>query len=91
VRAGGIVRSPRRFPSTLALGATRQQLAHIHRQHFSRWAASAQVVGSPAAREKPTSGRLHPFSVDRPFLILIRDDMNGTVLFIGQVLDPRSG
>ncbi|KAK7410012.1 hypothetical protein VNO78_00474 [Psophocarpus tetragonolobus] len=30
------------------------------------------------------------FVADHPFLFLIREDLTGTVLFIGQVLDPRS-
>lgn len=28
-------------------------------------------------------------TVDRPFLILIRDRPTGTLLFLGQVMDPR--
>ena len=31
------------------------------------------------------------FVADHPFLFLIREDLTGTVLFIGQVLDPRAG
>ncbi|WVZ21589.1 hypothetical protein V8G54_008911 [Vigna mungo] len=30
------------------------------------------------------------FVADHPFLFLIREDLTGTVLFIGQVLDPRA-
>ncbi len=29
-----------------------------------------------------------PVNFDRPFLYLIRDQQTGTILFIGQVVDP---
>lgn len=31
------------------------------------------------------------FVADRPFLFLIREEMTGTVLFIGHVLNPLAG
>ncbi|TKY75106.1 Serpin-ZX protein [Spatholobus suberectus] len=31
------------------------------------------------------------FVADHPFLFLIREDLTGTVLFVGQVLDPHAG
>lgn len=30
------------------------------------------------------------YHLDRPFLFVLRDDITGTLLFIGKVLDPRS-
>ncbi|NXA20742.1 PEDF factor, partial [Ibidorhyncha struthersii] len=30
------------------------------------------------------------YHVDRPFLLVLRDDTTGTLLFIGKILDPRS-
>jgi serpin B len=32
-----------------------------------------------------------PFSVDRPFLVAIRERFSGTILFIGKVMDPTAG
>ncbi|KAF7137233.1 hypothetical protein RHSIM_Rhsim07G0233100 [Rhododendron simsii] len=45
-------------------------------------AASALVVRATCVREKID------FVADHPFLFLIREDMTGAVLFIGQVLNP---
>lgn len=30
------------------------------------------------------------YHLDRPFLFVLRDDVTGTLLFIGKILDPRS-
>jgi serpin B len=30
-------------------------------------------------------------AIDRPFLFLIRDTSTGSILFLGQVEDPRQG
>lgn len=48
-------------------------------------AATAVVMRATAAPAEPRS-----VTVDRPFLWLIRDVETGTILFLGQVLDPRA-
>jgi len=32
-----------------------------------------------------------PFVVDRPFVFVIREKYSGTVLFMGEVMDPTVG
>ena len=45
-------------------------------------AATAVIVGRTSAPERAT------FKVDRPFLVLVRDNPTGAVLFLGQVMSP---
>jgi serine protease inhibitor len=45
-------------------------------------AATAVVVGRTSAPERAV------FNVDRPFLVLVRDNPTGAVLFMGQVVSP---
>ena len=47
-------------------------------------AATAVVVGETSAPAEPKT-----FEANRPFLFLIRDDVTGTVLFLGRVLNPN--
>jgi len=46
-------------------------------------AATAVVVGTTSIPAEPVR-----FTVDRPFLFLIRDVGTGTILFLGRVMDP---
>jgi serpin B len=49
-------------------------------------AASGLAVATGAAQRPDRTVTMH---VDRPFLFLIRDTVNGQILFLGQVADPR--
>ena len=48
-------------------------------------AATAVVMGRLSADPEP-----YAFTVGRPYLFLIRDELTGTVLFIGRVADPST-
>jgi len=49
-------------------------------------AAAATAVVTRELSASPTQ----PFTVDRPFLFLIRDELTGSILFIGRVTDPSA-
>ncbi|HUP72918.1 MAG TPA: serpin family protein [Acidimicrobiales bacterium] len=48
-------------------------------------AATAVVVGATAAPGGPV-----PLTVDRPFLLILRDLETNAVLFLGRVVDPTA-
>jgi serpin B len=48
-------------------------------------AATAVMMTLSAAPEEPVE-----FNADRPFIILIRDNLTGTFLFVGRVVNPDS-
>jgi serpin B len=46
-------------------------------------AATAVIVGETSVPGEPTD-----FTIDRPFIFLIRDIETGAILFVGRVLNP---
>jgi serpin B len=67
--------------------ATVVQQAIVEVDETGTVAAAATAAGvSASAFEEPTT-----VTIDQPFLFLIRDTKNGSILFMGQVQDPRQG
>jgi serpin B len=60
-----------------------QALVEVDEQGTVAAAATAAGVTDTAFQE--------PIQIDRPFLFLIRDTKNGSILFMGRVEDPRQG
>jgi len=52
-------------------------------------AATAVTIITVGARLDPPKPK--PFIVDRPFVILIRDDVTGAVMFAGRITNPQPG
>ncbi|MCI0682089.1 MAG: serpin family protein [Gemmataceae bacterium] len=52
-------------------------------------AAATTVVEVGKSKPKVEPDRPIDFRVNRPFVFIIRDNLTGSVLFIGRVLDPR--
>lgn len=50
--------------------------------------ATAVFMGFGAAATTPPPPPIPVFRADHPFLILIRDNQSGTILFLGRVMDP---
>jgi serpin B len=71
-------------------GATDLSVSHVIQQAF----VAVDEQGTTAAAATVVTGgcfslAVNPLAVDRPFLFLIRDRNNGSILFVGRVEDPR--
>ncbi len=62
-----------------------QSFVAVDEQGTEAAAATAVIIRATSAPPPP-----EPFTVDRPFIFLIRDVPTGSVLFIGRVLDPTA-
>ncbi|MFJ3214384.1 serpin family protein [Kitasatospora sp. NPDC086801] len=72
----------------LGLGAVVQKAAvEVNEDGTVAAAGSGAGVAAMAAPAAPESVQLH---IDRPFLFLIRDTVDGRPLFLGQVTDPQA-
>ncbi len=61
----------------------------VHQAFVSVDEAGTEAAAATGVGAVPTS-RPPEVKLDRPFIFLIRDIQTGTVLFVGQVVDPRS-
>lgn len=83
-------------PSADFSGITRQRALNIALvEHAAKLkvdeqgtvAAGATAILGPTAVERPPGGAV-TLRLDRPYLLLLRDDRTGAILFIGRVEDP---
>ncbi|PNY12644.1 serpin-ZX-like protein [Trifolium pratense] len=58
----------------------------VNEQGTKATATAAAVIRKPLGISKPLEGT--KFKANRPFLFLIIEDFTGTILFVGQVLNP---
>jgi serpin B len=47
-----------------------------------------EAAAATAVIMRKNGGRMHTFRADHPFLFFIRDNVTGSILFLGRVLDP---
>ena len=63
--------------------AIHQAVVEVNEEGTEAAAATGIVMGFKAVPEPPPT-----FRADHPFIFLIRDNMTGSILFIGRVVDP---
>lgn len=72
----------------LSVGNVLQQVfLDVNEKGTEAAAATAITVVIVSARQNPPKPK--PFIVDRPFVVLIRDDVTGAVMFAGRITNPK--
>jgi serpin B len=67
-------------------------VSHVVQQAFVQVDEQGTVAAAAtAATSETVSFVIAPTSIDQPFLFVIRDTTNGSILFMGHVEDPRQG
>lgn len=73
-------------PNLVITDVIHQSFVAVDEQGTEAAAATAVVVGATSGPPPPVL-----FTVDRPFIFLIRDIETDTILFVGRLLDPTAG
>jgi serpin B len=63
-----------------------QAFIHVDEKGTEAAAATAVVMDFKSA---PPSYRIKVFNADHPFVFLIKDNISGSILFMGKIMDPR--
>ncbi len=67
-------------------GAVQKTFVDVNEEGTEAAAATKVTMGATAVAPQY---RPRDFVVDRPFLVVIRDDATGAVLFVGRIMDPH--